>query len=81
MIVAYYHPHNEGAEAGIITGPGFSTGSRLVDTYEVDASIGSFATEEEARRWLTEVAESEPVVSGLTETEGGFFYSTHDEEG
>lgn len=53
-IVAFYHPHNEGLVAGVITGSGFETGSALVDTFEVDASIRSFGTEEEAITWLNE---------------------------
>jgi hypothetical protein len=54
MIVAYYVPHNEGVESGIIDGPGFDSGFTLVDLYEVDASIRSFDTREEAEAWLAE---------------------------
>lgn len=53
MIVAFFHPHNEGVVAGIITGPGFDSDTELVDTYEVDAQIRSFETEQDAKAWLT----------------------------
>jgi hypothetical protein len=52
FVVAFDVPHNEGLEQGIITGPGFDSGTALVDLYEVDAQIKSFATVEEARDWL-----------------------------
>lgn len=52
FFVAYDVPHNEGVEQGIIDGPGFTSGTSLVDLYEVDAEIASFATREEAEAWL-----------------------------
>lgn len=70
LAVAFHHPHNEGRVAGVITGPGFDTGTSLVDTFEVDASIKSFDTEEEAIAWLVERVEDLtaeqllPVVGG-----------------
>lgn len=39
FVVAFYVPHKEELEQGIIDGPGFDTGDRLVDLYEVDATI------------------------------------------
>jgi hypothetical protein len=54
FVVAFYVPHNEGVETGIIDGPGFDSGTRLVDLYEVDGEIASFATKEEAQAWLAE---------------------------
>lgn len=62
MIVAYYMPHNDGVESGVLTEPGQSTGSTLVDLYEVDGEIRSFETEDEARAWLIAIAaENAPV--------------------
>lgn len=56
MIVAYFVPHNDGVEFGIITGPGFDTDISLVDLYEVDATIKSFDGDGtdlwEATTWL-----------------------------
>lgn len=52
MIVAYYIPHNDGVEAGILTKSGQSTGLTLVDLYEVDGEIRSFETLEEADAWI-----------------------------
>lgn len=54
FFVAYDVPHNDGLVQGIIDGPGFESGGELVDLYEVDASIASFATREEAEAWLAE---------------------------
>ena len=53
MVVAYYIPHNEGVESGIMDKPGMDTGLDLVDLYEVDGVIKTFATETEARQWLS----------------------------
>lgn len=73
-IVAFHHPHNEGLEAGIITGPGFTSGNALVDTHEVDASIASFDTEAEARTWLRDqLAAGEQL--NLVPTQGGSVHS------
>lgn len=52
FVVAFTVPHNEGLEWGIIDGPGFDSGLSLVDLYEVDAQIRSFATREEAEQWF-----------------------------
>ena len=54
FVVAFRHPHNEGLVAGIITGSEFDTGTLLVDTYEVDATIKSFADIEDARAWVND---------------------------
>lgn len=56
FVVTYRIPHNEGVEAGVIDGPGFDTGTTLVDLYEVDGQIRSFATRAEADAWLAELA-------------------------
>jgi hypothetical protein len=53
MVVAYYMPHNDGVESGILDKPGQDTGLDLVDLYEVDGTIATFATEPEARQWLS----------------------------
>ena len=50
--VAFYMPHNDGCEKGIIDGPGFDSGSLLVDMYEVDGAIKSFESREDAEAWL-----------------------------
>jgi hypothetical protein len=69
MIVAFKHPHNEGIVAGLITGPGFDTKGMLVDTYEVDASIRSFDSIEDAKAWLAEddidMASADEVPGGM----------------
>lgn len=52
MIVAYYIPHNDGVEAGILTESGQSTGLTLVDLYEVDGEIRSFETYDDATAWI-----------------------------
>jgi hypothetical protein len=52
VIVAYYFPHNEGIESGILTEPGQDTGTKLVDLYEVDGQIKTFNTWVEANEWL-----------------------------
>ena len=51
MVVAYYVPHNDGVESGILDKPGMDTGTDLVDLYEVDCVIKTFDTSEEARLW------------------------------
>lgn len=56
MVVAYWMPHNDGTEFGILTAPGQDTGLRLVDLYEVDGVIKTFTTEPEAQAWLAEKA-------------------------
>lgn len=53
MVVAYYMPHNDGTETGILDSPGQSTGLTLVDLYEVDGEIRTFDTRSEAEAWLT----------------------------
>lgn len=61
MIVALHFPHNEGVTIALVDGPGFdSTGHGLVDAYEVDASLKSFATEEEVEAWLAEEHGDDP---------------------
>jgi hypothetical protein len=52
MVVAYYVPHNDGTEQGILDGPGQDTGLDLVDLYEVDGIIKTFSDREEAQAWL-----------------------------
>jgi hypothetical protein len=54
MVVAYYMPHNDGVVSGILDKPGQDTGLDLVDLYEVDGVIKTFATREEAHGWLVE---------------------------
>lgn len=54
MVVAYYLPHNDGVESGILDKPGMDTGTDLVDLYEVDGAIRTFANREEARLWLAD---------------------------
>ena len=54
MVVAFYMPHNDGVVSGIFTEPGQDTGLTLVDLYEVDGVIKTFATKGEAQRWLGE---------------------------
>lgn len=53
MVVAYYMPHNDGVESGILDRPGMDTGTNLVDLYECDGVIKTFATEIEAKQWLS----------------------------
>ena len=52
MIVAFHFPHNEGLVYGIFTKPGMDTKLSLVDLYEVDGSIQTFETVEEAQQWM-----------------------------
>lgn len=59
FVVAYYMPHNDGTEKGILDGPGQDTGSTLVDLYEVDGQIATFATRGEAEAWLETIASEE----------------------
>lgn len=59
FVVAFDVPHSEGVEQGVIHGPGFSSGTSLVDLYEVDASIKSFFTKDEAETWLSEMRETD----------------------
>lgn len=54
FVVAFDVPHSEGVEQGIIDGPGYDVDG-LVDLYEVDASIKSFATKDEAETWLSKM--------------------------
>jgi len=54
MVVAYYMPHNDGVESGILDQPGQDSGLDLVDLYEVDGVIKTFATRPEADVWLAE---------------------------
>lgn len=65
MNIAFFVPHNEGVESGIITGPGFTSETTLVDLFEVDASIRSFEHYHEAEEWLKgkheEIGASAPV--------------------
>lgn len=72
MVVAFYIPHNEGIAAGVITGPDFDTGLNLVDLFEVDGTVKSFETEEEADDWLGEkftdsgsIYDPQPVAGGV----------------
>jgi hypothetical protein len=53
MVVAYYMPHNDGVESGILDGPGQDSGLDLVDLYEVDGVIKTFANRTEADEWLS----------------------------
>lgn len=69
-VVAFHVPHNEGSVAGFITGPGFESEHTLVDLYEVDASMASFASMEEAEGWMEEYTdEGDPDFKEVT---GGF---------
>lgn len=52
MVVAYDFPHNEGRETGIMDKPGMDTGLDLVDLYEVDGQIATFATRTQAENWV-----------------------------
>jgi hypothetical protein len=52
MVVAYYMPHNDGIEQGILDKVGQDTGLDLVDLYEVDGVIKTFNSREEAQSWL-----------------------------
>ena len=70
MVVVFYHPHNEGTVFGLITGTGFDTGTALVDGYEVDATIKSFDTEDEAREYL--IDEHDADLSMLESVAGGY---------
>ena len=54
MVVAYYMPHNDGVESGVLDRPGQDTGIDLVDLYEVDGIIKTFNDSKEAERWLAE---------------------------
>jgi hypothetical protein len=54
MVVAYYLPHNEGVESGILDAPGQTTGLDLVDLYEVDGEIRTFENRQDAEGWLQE---------------------------
>lgn len=69
MVVALYFPHNEGAVAALVTGPGFDSGSLLVDAYEVDASLNAFSTLEEAQAYL--LSEHAVDIDDLKPVEGG----------
>lgn len=60
MIVAYYFPHNEGKEMGILDGPGQDTGTDLVDLYEADGEIRTFDRRADAETWLAEVSGESP---------------------
>jgi hypothetical protein len=52
VIVAYYMPHNDGVESGILDQPGQDTGTKLVDLYEVDGVIKTFDSRVAADEWL-----------------------------
>lgn len=69
MVVAFYIPHNEGTVFGVITSADFDSGVALVDLYEVDGTIKSFATQHEAERWLA--VEHEANLSRLNRVVGG----------
>lgn len=71
MIVAFYIPHNDGVEAGLITEAGFDSGTRLVDLYEVDGEIRSFETKEEAQEWLE---------ARHSEDDGDFGYNDNEDD-
>lgn len=66
MAVAYYVPHSDGTESGIIDAPGFSSGLSLIDLYEVDATIRSFASREEAEAWLNGKLDGRELVTLVT---------------
>jgi hypothetical protein len=65
MIVAYYFPHNDGVEFGILTEPGQDTGTALVDLYEVDGAIRTFRERADAETWLQSRNPNIPVNSGI----------------
>ncbi len=52
MVAAYYMPHNEGAQSGILDAPGQTTGLGLVNLYEVDGEIRAFENRQGAESWL-----------------------------
>ncbi len=79
FVVAFRHPHNEGVVAGIITGPGFDTGTELVGIYEVDAEIKSFENEADARAWLTD-EDSFGVPLELEAVTGGYIMIKENED-
>jgi hypothetical protein len=60
MIVAYYFTHNDGEARGILDAPGQESGLELVDLYEADGTIRTFATREEAEAWLKEQDDDDP---------------------
>jgi hypothetical protein len=61
VIVAYYFPHNEGVEYGILTEPGQDTGTALVDLDEVDGAIRTFAERVDAEAWLRSRSPHVPI--------------------
>lgn len=58
MVVAYWMPHNDGLETGVMDQPGQTTGLDLVDLYEVDGQIRTFADRTEAEQWLEDKREA-----------------------
>lgn len=60
MVVAYYMPHNDGVAFGIMDEPGQDTGTSLVDLYEVDGIIRTFADRDEAEAWLKSKRKGHP---------------------
>ena len=54
VTVAYYMPHNDGVEFGILDAPGQTTGLGLADLYEVDGEIRAFGNRQGAENWLQE---------------------------
>jgi hypothetical protein len=52
MVVAFHFPHNEGVVYGVFTEPDRDTDLLLVDLYEVDGRIRTFADVESATAWL-----------------------------
>ena len=54
MVVAFHVPHNEGLVYGIFTEPDQTTNLALVDLYEVDGQVRTFANFEDAEKWVRE---------------------------
>jgi hypothetical protein len=54
MVVAYWMPHNDGIESGILDAPGQDTGLDLVGLYEVDGQIRTFKDRAKAETWLSQ---------------------------
>jgi hypothetical protein len=65
MVVAYYIPHNDGVEYGILTEPGQDTGTALVDLYEVDGAIRTFSDRVDAETWIQGRHPSIPIDVGI----------------
>jgi hypothetical protein len=72
VIVGFYFPHIDGSVLGIIDGPGFDSKQMLIDGYEVDATIESFETLEEAEAWAEDHNDDGEIE--WTEVTGGRVY-------